>query len=191
MIALSLDHRTLKRLQYMTGAACYPFLSFTLNFEDNTITDNLHSSAQNISEVMAMKFIAPMLCHYTMGNPSPLTGRLIKFRNLPGGYAYEGAFINRAVSPLVQIFGENPSMLVEAVEFLGGRGLSLGDVSAELLTLPGIPLTFILYGSDEFGASANILYDESAQSFLPTEDLAVLGELTVLRLIEAKKDLEK
>ena len=62
----------------------------------------------------------------------------------------------------------------------------------EILTLKGIPLTFILYVPDEFGAAANIRYDESAASFLPTEDLAVLGELTTLRLIEAKqKGLKK
>lgn len=192
VITLNLDPQTLKSLQCITGTVRYPFLCFTLNFEDNTITDNLNPSTQNLTEAMAVKFIAPLLYHYTMGNPKPLIGRLIKFKDLPGGYAYEGAFINRAVNPIADVFGKNPMLLAESAQFLGGRELSLGDASAEISILPGIPLTFILYGSDEFDASANILYDESAQNFLPTEDLAVIGELTVLRLIEAKKKcLEK
>jgi hypothetical protein len=33
----------------------------------------------------------------------------------------------------------------------------------------------------------NILYDESASNFLPTEDLAVLGELITIRLLQARQ----
>jgi hypothetical protein len=187
VIRLNFDTHTLTRLKHLTETGCYEFLGFTLNLEDSTIIDNLDPFAQKLSEALVVKLIVPLLTHYTMGIPSALTGQLIKFKDLPGGYAYEVAFINRAVKPLEQVFGENPARLAEVVEFLGGRRLSLGDCSAEISALHGIPLTFILYGSDEFGASANILYDASASGFLPTEDLAVLGELAVLRLIEATK----
>jgi hypothetical protein len=64
--------------------------------------------------------------------------------------------------------------------------MSFGDVSVQIFALKGIPLTYILWKTDEFPATANILYDESANSYLPTEDLAVLGEITTSRLIEAK-----
>ena len=187
VIRLNFDTQTLTRLKHLTETGCYEFLGFTLNLDDSTIIDNLNPSAQKLSEALVVKLIVPMLTHYAIGTPLPLTGRLIKFKNLPGGYAYDVAFNNRAVKPLEQVFGENPARLAEVAEFLGGRRLSLGDGSAEISALRGIPLTFILYGSDEFGASANILYDESASGFLPTEDLAVLGELAVLRLIEATK----
>ncbi|MDR0373186.1 MAG: DUF3786 domain-containing protein [Nitrososphaerota archaeon] len=187
MIPLNLDKQTLTRLRHLTGTVHYQFLGFTINLEDCAIIDNFNSSAQNLTDVLAVRLIAPLLSHYAMGKPSPLTGRLIKFKDLPGGYAYEGAFINRAVKPLEWVFGDSPALLSDAAELLGGRRMSLGDVSAEISVLRYLPLTFILYVSDEFGASANILYDESAASFLPTEDLAVLGELTVLRIIAAKE----
>ena len=188
MGTLKLDKQIRLRLQQLTGTVYYQFLGFTLNLEEDTIVDSFDSSAQKLTEELAVKLIAPMFRHYTMGNPVPLVGRLVKFKDLPGGYAYEVAFINRAVKPLEQVFGTDPELFFQAAELLGGKRLNLGsDVSVEILTLKGIPLTFILYVSDEFGAAANILYDESAASFLHTEDLAVLGELTTLRLIEAKQ----
>jgi hypothetical protein len=53
--------------------------------------------------------------------------------------------------------------------------------------LKGIPLTYILWKAEEFGASATVLYDQSASNYLPTEDLAGLGELTTARLIDAQR----
>jgi hypothetical protein len=193
VVILKLDKQIRIRLQQLTGTVCYQFLGFTLNLEEDTIIDSFDSSSQELTEELAVKLIVPMFKHYTMGNPIPLVGRFVKFRDLPGGCAYEVAFVNRAVKPLEQVFGADPELFFQAAKLLGGKRLNLGsDVSVEIMMLKGIPLTFILYVSDEFGAAANILYDESAASFLPTEDLAVLGELTTLRLIEAKqKGLKK
>jgi len=187
VIKLNLDKQTQTRLQHLTGTVGCEFLGFTLDLENSRLTDNLTPSTQNLTEELAVKLIAPMLTHYAAGTQAPLTGRLVKFKDLPGGYAYEGAFINRAITPIEKVFGETPQTLPKAAELLGGTQLNLGDASAEIPALKGIPLTYILYGSEEFGASATILYDESASRFLPTEDLAVLGELTTLRLTEAKK----
>jgi Domain of unknown function (DUF3786) len=71
----------------------------------------------------------------------------------------------------------------------GGNNLAFGDASFEIPSLKGIPLTFILWRKEEFPASTNILYDASANDYFPTEDLAVLGELSTLRLIKASTNL--
>jgi len=189
MIKLNLDIQTQTQLKRLINAKCYEFLGFTLNLDNNTLIDNLNPSTQTLPNEPAVKLITPLLHHYTLSTPAPLTNQLIKFKDLPGGYAYEGTFINRAIKPLEQIFGKTPQLLAKATKLLGGRQLNLGDSSAEISALRGIPLTLILYSSEEFNASANILYDKSAANFLPTEDLAVLGELTTLRLIEANKKL--
>lgn len=115
-----------------------------------------------------------------------LTGKLIKFKDVPGGYAYEEAFNQRAIKPIAEVFGEKPEELVKAALVLGGTKRSFGDTSAEITALAGIPLTYIVWGAEEYPASANILYDESASNYLPTEDLAVLGELVTAQLIQAK-----
>lgn len=121
----------------------------------------------------------------------PLTEELTKFKDLPGGYAYEGAFDKRAIQPIADVFGEKPTELCKAAAYLNGKYLDHGDASAEIPALKGIPLTYILWGKEEYPASASILYDQSASNYLPTEDLAVLGEITTMRLITAKNILHE
>ena len=186
MIKLNLNGETLTKLQQLTGTSSYEFLGFTIDLENSTLTDNLNQLEQNLSE-WAIQILTVLLSHYASANPIAQTGKLLKFKDVPGGYAYEDAFAKRAIEPVADCFGENPDELPKAARLLGGTQLEIGDASAEIPALKGILLTYILWGTEEFTASANILYDASASNYLPTEDLAVLGEITTLRLIEAKK----
>jgi len=186
MIKLNLNGETLTKLQHLTGTSSYEFLGFTLDLKDGTLTDNLSKLEQTLSE-WAIQILTVLLAHYTSASPIAQTGKLLKFKDVPGGYAYEEAFSKRAIEPVADCFGENPDELPKAARMIGGTQLQIGDASAQIPALKGILLTYILWGTDEFTASANILYDASASNYLPTEDLAVLGEITTLRLIEAKK----
>ncbi len=186
MIKLNLSGEILTKLQHLTGTSSYEFLGFTLDLKDSTLKDNLSQLEQNISE-WAIQILTVLLSHYASANPIAQAGKLLKFKDIPGGYAYEEAFTKRAIEPVADCFGEKPDELPKAARALGGTQLEIGDASAQIPALKGILLTYILWGADEFTASANILYDASASNYLPTEDLAVLGEITTLRLIEAKK----
>ena len=189
VMELNLDDQTLMNLQKLTGTTCYNFLGFTLDLEKGTIKDKLGSGvAKNFSE-WTMKLLSTLLTHYAGSKPTPLTGKLVKYRDIPGGYAYEGAFQKRAIQPLAQTFSQETEDLPKAALLLGGRQGSFGDASAEITALSGIPLIYILWVAEDLPPSAAILYDSSASCYLPTEDLAVLGELTTIRLIEAKKVL--
>lgn len=188
MTKLNLELSTLQKLKKLTGMNRYEFLGYTLDLDKSTITDNLPQLMVNLSEWATQIFTA-LLRHYSSANPIAQTGTLVKYKDIPGGYSYEDAFIKRAIQPIAEVFGEKPKELLKAANLLGATKLVLGDVSFEILSLKGIPLTYILWGKEEFPASANILYDASASSYLPTEDLAVLGELSTLRLIEASKNL--
>ena len=137
-----------------------------------------------------IQIFAALLGHYALANPTPLSCKLVKFKDIPGGYAYEGAFVQRAIQPIAEVFGEKPEELPKAARLLDGVQRNLGDSSVEINALKGIPLTYILWKADEFPASATILYDESASNYLSTEDLAGLGELTTIRLLEAKRFLK-
>jgi hypothetical protein len=186
LVKLNLRDETLQRLRELTGTISYQFLGFTLNLQESIITDNFGQSAKYFNE-WQIQLLSTLLTHYSTGALIPLSGKLTKFRDLPGGCAYEGAFIKRAIQPVADVFGKEPKELPKAAQLLGGTTLKLGDASTEIPALKGIPLTYILYGAEEYPASANILYDESASNYLPTEDLAVLGEITTIRLIEACK----
>ena len=137
-----------------------------------------------------IQLLATLLTHYSQAKPTSLTGNLVKYKDLPGGYAYEHAFEKRAINPIAEYFGEKYQLLSQAGKLFGGIQLDYGDASVEITALKGIPLTYILWKAEEFPASINILYDQSASNYLPTEDLAVLGEITTGRLIEAKNKLQ-
>jgi hypothetical protein len=185
---LNLELATLQKLKKLTGTNRYEFLGYTLDLDKSTITDNLPQLMANLNEC-ATQIFTTLLCHYSLANPIAQMGTLVKYKDIPGGYAYEDAFTKRAIQPIAEVFGEKPKELFKAANLLGGTKLALGDASFEILSLKGIPLTYILWRKEEFPSSANILYDVSASSYLPTEDLAVLGELSTLRLIEAIKSL--
>jgi hypothetical protein len=190
MTTLNLPTETLQKLKTLINPQNdnYTFLGFTINLKTADLTDNI---GQTSHEELSIKLIPAMLSHYTQANPTPQTGKLVKFKDVPGGYAYEGAFIQRAIKPVAKTFGDNPERIIEAAQLLGGKPLELGDASFAVEALKGIPLTYILWLADEFPAEVSILYDESASNYLPTEDLAVLGELTTVRLTAANQSLKK
>jgi hypothetical protein len=192
MVKLNLQTQTLQKLRQITNLQniTYNFLAFTLNLETADLTDALDGGNQikNLTE-WHLQLLATLLEHYAIAKTTPLKGKLVKFKDIPGGHAYEGAFDKRAIQPVAQFFGEKPAEMTQAAKLLGGVERSFGDASFEVEALKGIPLTYILWGVEEFPAVANILYDESASNYLPTEDLAVLGEVTTSRLIKAKQSM--
>ena len=194
MIKLNISAQTIEKLRQLFDVKedhIYEFLGFKLDLEKSNLSDQINPHALNRLTQWHVQLLATLLSHYSKANPTRLTGILIKFKDLPGGYAYEGAFNKRAITPIAEFFGEKPVELPEAGKLLGGIQLNHGDASVEITSLKGIPLTYILWGTDEFPASARILYDQSVSNYLPTEDLAVLGELTTGRLMEAQRCLQK
>ncbi|MFA7467338.1 MAG: DUF3786 domain-containing protein [Desulfotomaculaceae bacterium] len=121
------------------------------------------------------------LLHYlTKCSPRDVEGRSIAFQELPSGSIYIGPFTNRAIKPLVSIFGANPGALVEAAQKLGGWKTDMGDVAVTVPVLPKIPITYVIWeGDDEFPASGNVLFDASAPAHLHTEDYALLPGLAI------------
>jgi len=166
----------------------YQFLGYSLNLETKEIHDLLErNSAPSEWDIQILTIL---LVHYSLAKV-PKSGKLVKFRDLKGGSAYERAFIQRAANPIAQVFGDKPAELAEAARLLNGTSLNYGQISVEIPALEGIPIVYILWVAEEFSASATILFDESASCFLPTEDLSVLGELTTHRLLKAQSILKE
>lgn len=170
--------RTLKGRLGFKAEGSLDFLAYCLDLGSGRVFDKLKGKY-----VVNPETLYVLLSHYAKNDPIERVGKLIRFRDLPGGYAYEAAFTRRAVHPIAEIFVSKPEKLLEAAEPLNGIEVKYGDSSVEILALPKIPLTYVLWrGSEEFPASSTILFDESASNYLPTEDLAVLGEITTIRL---------
>jgi hypothetical protein len=93
---LNFKSETLEKLKQLAGTNTFNFLGFTLDLDKSTITDNLPHIGIKLSE-WAIQILTTLLCHYSLANPIAPTGTLVKYKDIPGGYAYEGAFIKRAI----------------------------------------------------------------------------------------------
>lgn len=175
--------KQLKRL-VNSSCNCLELLGYTVVLDSGDVYDQLKKD--KLCSGRDTEVLHVLLAHYAMAKPAERTGKLVKFRDLPGGYAYEKAFIQRVIQPVATIFGDKPEALIEAAKLLNGVALTYGDASVEIpiLEIPilEIPIAYILWRTNEFPASATTLFDESASHYLPTEDLAVLAELTTIRL---------
>lgn len=125
-----------------------------------------------------------LILHYlNTAEGVPLHHRWISFKELPSGQIYIDPFYNRAVRPLIKLFGNDPEALVKAGLALGGKKEDLGDFSVTIPVFPMVPITYVIWrGDEEFPPSGNILFDASASCYLPVEDYAVIAGLVVYEL---------
>jgi hypothetical protein len=126
-----------------------------------------------------------IILHYlNTAKDTHISGKLIDFKELPEGRVYYPTFIKRTIKPLIENFASNPARLLSISQKLGGKISVMGDISVELNALPHIPIVFIFWqGDEELPPEGNILFDNSITSYLPTEDITVLCEIIVWKLV--------
>ena len=158
------------------------FLELSISLRDGIIHDNL----RNCPFPEVAPSIYCILSGYAEAETVPEALKLVSFRQLPGGHAYYEAFLRRTVFSIQRVFGSKPKMLVEAGKLLGGSGVNYGECSVKVYSLPLVPIVVVLWTeSQEFSASANMLFDASVSHYLTTEQVAMLSELTAVRLKHA------
>jgi hypothetical protein len=113
------------------------------------------------------------------------TGKLIAYKQLPGGISYFPAFSRRAIAPLVKHFGKSPELLRKAAAKLGGREADYGDLSMTINAFDHVPITLVLWrGDEELAPNGNILFDANISDYLSTEDVTVLTETIIWKLVK-------
>jgi hypothetical protein len=127
-----------------------------------------------------------LILHYFTGaKGTPATGRPIAYKQLQGGVYYFPAFSQRAIGPLVKNFGRVPELLRKAAAKLGGREADYGDVSVTIDAFDRVQVTLVLWkGDEEVAANGNILFDANISDYLSTEDVTVLSETIVWKLVK-------
>ncbi len=128
-----------------------------------------------------------LILHYLLhAEGVRMADQWVAFRELPDAMTYDSAFQGRSSLRLAQRFGQDGPGFEVACRKLGGEKLTFGDVSYAFAVLPHLRMAAILHLADEeFGATANVLFDAAAGQYLPTEDLAVLGGLLASKLVKA------
>ena len=144
--------------------------------------------------------IAILLLHYLLtADAAPAADRWATFRELPGGLFYAQAFAAHAEAPLAAFVGDTAgagdgdalgrriSELRAAAGRLGGADLDLADAAVRFQALPRVPVAVLLWkGDEEFPGQAGILFDASAHHYLPTEDLAGMGDWLAHQLVRGQ-----
>lgn len=129
------------------------------------------------------------LLHYLENaSGSPLTGEWISFAETPGGAFYQPVFAQRCQGALARFFGQDPEEMRGLAAGWRGENLGFGDAGVRLPVLPRIPLALVLWrGDEEFPAEGKVLFDASVSGYLPVEDIVVLAETVVWKLVKEKK----
>ena len=126
-----------------------------------------------------------LLLHYLMkADGSPLTGKWVGYKDIPGGLLYASVFARRVTEPLARKFGRSAKKFKEIGIKLGGDQGDFGDASFVLKVFPFIPFQYVLWeGDEEFPPTVQLLFDASIDHYLSLEDIVVLGQMATGRLI--------
>ena len=118
----------------------------------------------------------------------PASGKWTSFAEIPGGTFYNSVFLQRCKAPLVKHFGEDPQKLMAvAAEEVRGEPFPLGDTGIRVPAFPRVNLGLVLWkGDEEFPPEGNVLFDSSITGYLPVEDIVILAETVVWKLIKKK-----
>ena len=118
----------------------------------------------------------------------PASGKWTSFAEIPGGTFYDPVFLQRCKAPLVKHFGEDPPRLMAvAAEEVRGEPFPLGDTGVRVPAFPRVNLGLVLWkGDEEFPPEGNVLFDSSITGYLSVEDIVILAETVVWKLIKAK-----
>ena len=126
-----------------------------------------------------------LILHYlTQAKGTPLSNKLVTYRELKEGSLYTPVFYQRAIKPIVDHFGSHPQQLVTASAPLGGETADYGDVSIIIPAFPRVPITLVLWkGDDEFPPEGNLMFDSTVPDYLTNDDIHTLCEIIAWRLV--------
>ena len=129
-----------------------------------------------------------ILHYFTQAKGTPLTGKQIPCRDLPGGLVYYPTFIKRTIEPLSAFFGKTPALLEGVGKMLGSRPGELGDASMIIDAFAHVPINVILWqGDNELKPEVNLLFDANITDYLTSEDVTIVCENVTWKLINFAK----
>ena len=156
--------------------------AYRVSFPDHEV------SLVNSEEAVPVRDKILILHYFTRAKGTPLTGRIITYKELHEGINYYPTFFKRAIDPIINHFRDKPQKLLDAAETLGGHKSDYGDIAVTIDAFPYVPLTIVLwYGDKELPPDGNIMFDSTISDYLPTEDITVLCEVISWRLVRLLK----
>lgn len=163
-----------------------------LNQSYQIVFPDIDISLIDSEEEVPMRDKILILHYFTQAKGTPITNKVIAFRELPEGANYFPTFSKRAIKPLLDHFGREPERLIDAAEKLGSHRVDYGDVAVTINAFNYVPITLVLWrGDEEFNPEGNILFDSTISDYLPTEDINILCETISWKLVKYLKESQK
>jgi hypothetical protein len=145
---------------------------------------NLSERGKILTTRLAYFFNHSVLSYLLNAKEIPLSGRLIKPENIRGGeFFFQGSHM-LPLDKVAEKYGNDKEGFITRGKELTGRLLGYGDASFELLPLPRMPVTLILWLTDEeFPARLDILFDSTCEIQVPLDIIWSTGMMSVLALL--------
>jgi len=145
-------------------------------------------SLTDSAEEVPLRDKALILHYLILAKGTPIADKLITFKELPEGMNYFPSFSKRVIKPLVDRFGDEPHLLIDAAAILGGYKADYGDVAVAINAFPYVPITLVLWrGDEEFPPSGSIIFDATISDYLSAEDISVLCQTISWKLVKSLK----
>jgi len=137
-----------------------------------------------------------ILLHYLMtADGVPLARDLITLENIKGASFYFPTYKARTTDLLIKYFKSDMNLFIDKSRRLNANIESASDgnipgkkaesVKAVFLALPNIPVSLVYHSGDkEFLPDIKILYDANIEHYLPLEDIIVMTELLIHKIIK-------
>ena len=142
----------------------------------------------NDTEAVPVRDKILILHYFTRAAGTPLSGKIITYKELQEGINYYPTFFKRAIDPIINHFKDEPQKLSDATKIMGGQKVEYGDTAITINAFPRVPLTIVLWhGDKEFPPDGNIMFDSTITDYLPTEDITILCEVIAWKLVRLSK----
>jgi len=159
-----------------------------LNQSYQIVFPDIDISLIDSEEEVPMRDKILILHYFTQAKGTPITNKIIAFRELPEGANYFPTFAKRAIKPLLDYFGREPVQLIDTAKKLGGHRVDYGDVAVTINAFSYVPITLVLWqGNGEFAPEGSILFDSTISDYLSTYDITVLCETISWKLVKYLK----
>lgn len=137
------------------------------------------------TQLTPSEFTQAMILYYlSTADGSPIMGRWISFSELPDGKFYHKAFQSYTGIKLLREIGSNQEGFEGCAQTLSGQKSDYGQASYIFQALPKVPLMVVQWlGDEDFPTNFQILFDQNAKHYLPTDGYAILGSLLTSKLI--------
>ena len=146
-----------------------------------------------VKDVISGKELHPaqqalVLYYYHTANGMPISNKWISFSDLQDGRFYARAYQGYTGHELAQRLKGDRELFITAATEIHGEPYTMGDASFIFKILPRVHLLVVFWqGDDEFPSNFQVLFNTSANHYLPTDACAIAGSMLTRQLIKAAK----